>query len=137
MFYKENLMFLTCFQYKLYIIKYQGLVLVWCFSCKKNKMNTHTRWIQGKKLKLYGKLNDTQEVDFFLRNLSSFNHIFPLFQQNQLLLFPVCVFILRLNLIHPVVRTHFSAVPGCDGNLGSCVAKKQQLYLLFSAMRCS
>lgn len=65
LFYKENLMFLTCFQYKLYIIKYQGLVLVWCFSCKKTKMNTHTRWIQGKKLKLYGKLNDTQEVEFF------------------------------------------------------------------------
>lgn len=57
-----------------------------------------------------------KKFNFFTESFIPGNHIFPVFQQNQLLVFPVCVFILRLNLIHPVVRTHFSAVPGCDGN---------------------
>lgn len=79
-------------------------------------------------------------MNIFLQNFLSqvIAQVFPLFQLTQLLLFPGCVFydVLRLNLSHPAVRKCWIWWKFSE-DLGSCVAKKNRTYLLFSSVHSS
>lgn len=79
-----------------------------------------------------------QDVEFSAESFVTGNHTvyFLCFSWPNYLFFPGCVFILRLNLIHPAVRTRWMWRKFSE-DLGSCVAKKNHTYLLFSAVRSS